>query len=900
MKRSENEEQKQSEETKETEHSSRFESVVYYFDIFYRVVKALVILLIVILLVAGSLGAGTAVGYFASLVHGSEIPEREEMMGQIQDYTRKSSMYYADDSLISDVRSDLLRTPISLDNVSDLLINAVVSTEDEYFFEHEGVVPKAVARALVQELSDSGATTGGSTLTQQLIKQQILSPEVTHERKANEILLAYHLENEIDKDQILEAYLNVSPFGRNNKGQNIAGAEEAAQGIFGVSASDVSLPQAAFIAGLPQRPIVFSPYTQYGEIKENHDLSISRQHEVLFRMFREGHITEAEYEEARAYDITQDFINQENIDYDDHSYVYDIALERSHELLTEKFMQDDEVTDEMLEENPELVNEYKERAEYAMANQGYKVYTTIDKEIHDTLERVTAEYKDQLGAPRYYTYEDDEGETHEVEVPINTAGAMIDNQTGRVIGFIGGVDYNVEQFNTAFKGNRSPGSVIKPLAVYGPALEENIITPATIVPDTYFEVPTWDGDVGDYVGHPVTNATRTTNEWMTARQAITVSQNIPASKIYMELKDDRTSEKYIRRMGIDETMMPSSEFDNPSTALGGLSKGMPPVDLISAFSTMGNNGVHVEPYIIERIEDSNGEAVYEHQSEETRVWGEDTNYLILDMLRGVHTEGTARGTMDSLPFQADWISKTGTTQDRKDIWYAASTPRISFGTWIGYGNDNFRLGDDFGIHPSRRNRNFWAELMSAVYEVNPDIFGIGEEYPRPSSVTSESVIQATGMKSGTVETPGGSTFNYSGSTHTEVFKESNVPGTTVFDFAIGATNEELAEFWSGRRPSDEPDEDEDDDSSNDESNDTNDSEEESEPEEQDEPEENDESDSEPEEEPEEESEPDPEPEPEPEEEEEEEEEPEPEPEPEEEPEDSDEGNDDSEESEDEE
>ncbi|MDZ7834869.1 MAG: transglycosylase domain-containing protein [Alkalibacterium sp.] len=341
------------------------------------------------------------------------------------------------------------------------MINAVVATEDEYFFDHEGVVPKAVARALVQELGDSGATTGGSTLTQQLIKQQILSPEVTHERKANEILLAYHLENEFDKDTILEAYMNVSPFGRNNKGQNIAGAEEAAQGIFGVSASDVSLPQAAFIAGLPQRPIVFSPYTQYGQIKENHDLSIARQHEVLFRMYREGYITDEEYEESRAYDITQDFINQEDMEYDDNSYVYDIALERSKELLIEKFMQDDEITDEMLEENPDLITEYNERADFAMKNQGYEVHTTINKEIHDTLERVTAEYKDQLGGPRYYTYEDDDGETHEVEVPINTAGAMIDNRTGAVIGFIGGADYNVEQYNTAFKSNRSPGSVIE-------------------------------------------------------------------------------------------------------------------------------------------------------------------------------------------------------------------------------------------------------------------------------------------------------------------------------------------------------------------------------------------------------------------------------------------------------
>ncbi|GEK91366.1 transglycosylase domain-containing protein [Alkalibacterium kapii] len=818
MKRSENKGQKQSEEKKQSNVSSRFQTFIHYFDIFYRVVKALVILLVVILLVVGSLGAGTAVGYFASLVHGSEVPKREEMISQIQDYTRKSNMYYADGSLISDIRSDLLRTPVSLDNVSDYVIHAIVSTEDEYFFEHEGVVPKAVARALVQELSDSGATTGGSTLTQQLIKQQILSPEVTHERKANEILLAYHLENEVDKDQILEAYLNVSPFGRNNKGQNIAGVEEAAQGIFGVSASDVSLPQAAFIAGLPQRPIVFSPYTQYGDLKESHDLSLARQDEVLFRMYREGYISEKEYEDAQAYDITQDFINKENIDYKDNSYVYDVAYLQSLDLLTQKFMDDEEVTDAMVEENPEIVNEYKDRAEYALKNQGYKVYTTIDKEIHNTLERVTSEYIDKLGGERSYTYTDDEGETHTVTRPINTSGAMIDNQTGRVLGFIGGRDYDYSQFNIAFDGDRQPGSVIKPLAVYGPALDENLITPATIIPDTPYTVPDWDPDIGDFVDKEIGNATRTTNEWMTARKAITISQNIPASKIWMELKEKHDPGAYIRRAGFGPEDILESDFDNASFALGGLSRGLAPVDLISAFSSMGNDGVHMEPYVIERIENSKGEVVHEYKSEESRVFSTEANYLLVDMLRDVHVQGTARGTMDNLPFEADWISKTGTTQDRSDIWYVAGTPKITFGTWIGYGTNEISLGDDFGIHPSRRNRNFWTELMSAVYEVKPDVFGVDEKFPKPDSVTRESVIKATGMKSGTVKTPGGGSFYYSGATHSENFKKDNVPGSTVYDFAIGASDEELAKFWGGRRPTSKPDN-EDESESNDSSND---------------------------------------------------------------------------------
>src|SRR5690625_340901 len=310
-------------DTEETNESSRFQSFLYYFDIFYRVVKSLIIIFVLILLIGGALGAGAGLGYFASLVHDTEIPEQEVMAEQINDYNEKSTMYYAGGEIISDLRADLLRTPVSLDEISPFLVEALVATEDEYFFDHEGVVPKAVARALIQDLTETGST-GGSTLTQQLIKQQIVGGEVSHERKANEILLAMRLENHMDKDEILEAYLNISPFGRNNKGQNIAGVEEAAQGIFGVPATDVTLPQAAFIAGLPQRPIVYSPYTQFGEIKENHNLSIERQREVLFRMYREGYITYEEYEDALAYDITQDFISREEADDEDgRSYIYD-------------------------------------------------------------------------------------------------------------------------------------------------------------------------------------------------------------------------------------------------------------------------------------------------------------------------------------------------------------------------------------------------------------------------------------------------------------------------------------------------------------------------------------------------------------------------------------------------
>ena len=307
----------------------------HYFDIFYRVLKGLFTFFLFLIMIIGALGGGTVIGYFASLVEDIPIPTEVEMRNQVNSYGIKSSMYYADNSLISDLRSDLLRSPIPLEQMSPLVLNAIIATEDENFYQHEGIVPKALIRAGLQEFTNASMVSGGSTLTQQLIKQQILSAEVTHERKAVEILYATHLENKFGKDQILESYMNISPFGRNNRGQNIAGIEEAAQGIFGVAASELTLPQATFLAGLPKSPISYSPYTQYGEVKEDLSAGLSRQREVLYSMYREGYITQKDYNSALEYDVTLDFLRREEEDDEERdprqSYLYDIVEKEAKE-----------------------------------------------------------------------------------------------------------------------------------------------------------------------------------------------------------------------------------------------------------------------------------------------------------------------------------------------------------------------------------------------------------------------------------------------------------------------------------------------------------------------------------------------------------------------------------------
>lgn len=822
----------------------------YYFDIFYRVMKGLIGVVILLLFVGGALAGGTVIGYFASLVEDTPTPTHAEMAAEIHNYNRKSTLYYADNRIISDVQSDLLRTPISIENVSPLIIQGVIATEDENFFVHEGIVPKALIRAGVQELSGAPTVTGGSTLTQQLVKQQILSAEVTHSRKAVEILYATHLENSFEKEEILEAYMNISPFGRNNLGQNIAGVEEAAQGIFGVSASEVNLPQAAYLAGLPQSPITFNPYNQYGEVKEDLSAGIYRQQEVLYSMYREGFIDSETHSEAYNYDIAADFIARESDDNRNphQSYAYDLVRDEARDILKVKLMQDDGladerisellnenrvVTEEMLEtdaelaetinNNYEIYNEYHTLAENELINGGYSVHSTIDAPLHNAINQRINDIQGSFGANK--TYEDANGEMQEAFVQV--ASTMIENETGRIMAFVGGRDYEISQHNNAFDTNRLSGSVLKPIFVFGPALAEEIITPATIIPDEAFEVP--DGNSTQ----PISNIGPTTNRWRDVRHWLTVSQNIPTSRLYMQMLEENINvAQYVRGLGIGSDTITDGDFSNPSSALGGFSRGPTATEIAGAYAAIGNGGVFNTPYVIERIEDANGEVIYQHEPDPTRVWSEEVNYLLYDILRDVTGSiGTARVLPNFTNLNMDLASKTGTSDSDKDVWYAGVTPNVSLTTWMGYGGVQLNLEFSDGWRPSHRNIRNWANIMNVAYDVRPEIIGLNETVQQPSGITSESVLTATGMKAGNVELPNDDTVRASGQTKTEIFASNNVPGTTTYDFAAGASDEELEDFWSDiissqRNSNDDDNDDEDSDEDENDSNDEDSSEEE--------------------------------------------------------------------------
>ena len=769
----------------------------FIFNIAYSVLKNIFVIAILALMLIGVFGGGIGLGYFASLTSNEEPLTKEQMSDAIGNLNLISSFYYYDGTKISDVNSDELRIVKPLSEISQYVKDGIIATEDSSFYQHNGIVPKALVRALMQEVvsSDSG-TSGGSTLTQQLIKQQILTSEVTFKRKANEILYALRLEKYFTKDQILEAYLNVSPFGRNHNGLNIAGIEEAAQGVFGVSAKDLSLPQAAYLVGMPQNPIAYTPYTNLATMKEDVSAGVERMKTVLFSMYRENKITKEQYEEALAYDITKDFLPPKEITSDRQSYLYQAVHREAVKVLMTKAAEKNKLTYDDISNDSELFNKYYDDAEKELSTGGYKVTSTIDKKVYDAMQEAMAKYGDDIG-PTYHTQyvDSNTGETKTQEEPPQNGAVMIENKTGRIISFVAGRDFEKNQVDHAFSTHRSPGSTIKPILVYAPAIENNLIYPASIVPDTKVSIAQGNGTYWQ----PTNYGNTVSNTFVTVRYALLLSLNNPVVKIYQYMLNKGLNPgEYLNRMGIRG--IGKDEYQNIALSIGGTRTGPTVREQTSAFTTLANQGEHHDSYMIEKIEDSRGNVIYQHQDKSERIFSDATSYLVTNMLIDIAASKILYDIKGNMGFSTDLAGKTGTSEYEQDNWFIAYTPTVTLGSWIGY--DNFynaqyaiTYSDGYGA-PTGRSQRQWTNLMRAAYEANPELIGQETKFTVPDSVYQDSVVSTTGTKSGTFKANNGSTYSVSGGMKTDWFKKDFPPMNPRYDFMVGATPEELSGFWN--------------------------------------------------------------------------------------------------------
>ena len=718
-------------------------------------------------LIGGMFGAGVAMGYGVALFDKAKVPQAEELVKQVKDIASISEITYSDGTTIASIEGDLLRTSVASGAISDNLKKAIIATEDEHFNEHKGVVPKAVIRATLGTFVGLGSSSGGSTLTQQVIKQQVVGDAPTLARKATEIVDALALERVMSKDEILTTYLNIAPFGRNHKGQNIAGAQQAAEGIFGVNASDLTIPQAAFIAGLPQSPISYSPYESDGSMKSDEDmaLGIKRAKDVLYNMYRTGALSQEDYDKYKDYDFKQDFLPSGSVNGSSRDYLYFATLAEATDRMYDYLVERDHVSAQELK-NESIQKAYHDLATKEIENGGYKITTTINKNVHAAMQNAVATYG--------YLLDDSTGQPE-------VGNVLMDNQTGAILGFVGGRNYQENQNNHAIDTKRSPASTTKPILAYGIAIDQGLMGSASILSNypTNFS----NGNPIMYVNSPGTGM-------MTLGEALNYSWNIPAYWTYRTLREKGVDVKgYMEKMGYE-----IPEYGIESLPMGG------GIDVTVAqhtngYQTLANNGVYHKKHMISKIESTTGQVIYEHKSQSVQVYSKATASIMQSLLREVISSRVTSSFQTDLASinpslaRADWIGKTGTTNEDENMWLMLSTPRLTLGGWLGH-DDNRPLAKGAGHY---RNANYMAHLVNAIQQAKPGIWG-NERFSLDPSVTKSQVLKSTGEKPGKV-TINGKEVTVSGSTVTSYWATKEGAPVTTYRFAIGGSDADYQNAW---------------------------------------------------------------------------------------------------------
>ncbi len=735
------------------------------FGIFLRTLKLLINSIVVLGFLIAIFGGGVGVGFVVSLFDKVEVPKTEELVEKVSEVSRISTVTYSDGSLVSEVNSDLLRIPVTSEEVSDYLKQAVIATEDETFETHNGVVPKAVLRAALGSIG-LGSSSGGSTLTQQLIKQQLVGDAPTFTRKANEIISALALERNMTKNEILTIYLNVSPFGRNNQGKNIAGVEAAARGIFGKTAKELSVPQAAYIAGLPQSPIVYSPYASDGTRKSDDDMiyGIERYQDVLYNMYRASFLTKEEYEAYKDYDIKQDFIAPAPITSDTKDYLYYEVMEEAQQVMFDYLVKRDAVSENDLK-NDDIKSSYEEMATQELSQGGYIIKSTVDKGIYSAMQSVVANYGSVLDNGNEY---------------VETGSVLIDNSTGAILGFIGGRNFATNQNNHAFDTQRSPASTIKPLLAYGIAIDQGLLGSASILSN----YPTNFSS-----GQPIMYGSSKGTGMMNLQTAIDMSVNIPAFWTYKMIQNAGVNAKdYMEKMNYHIPM-----YDIESVPLGGGVE-ISVLTNTNAYQTLANGGVYNKHYIVESITASDGTVVYQHEAAPVQVYSKATASIMNMLLRQVINSGytsTFKSRLSSLNPQAatsDFVGKTGTSNEVNDVWLMLSTPKVTLGTWVG-NDDNSEMYVWTGYY---NNSQYVAYLVDALYNVKSDMFS--GKFELDSSVISSNVVSSTGQRAGTVQV-NGRQVTIGGATTTSYWAKNGAP-VTNYNFMVGGTDSDKRQAWN--------------------------------------------------------------------------------------------------------
>ncbi|QHE52486.1 PBP1A family penicillin-binding protein [Pontibacillus sp. HMF3514] len=568
------------------------------------------IMAILVLGVIGAIGIGSLFIYY---VQGAPELNPDKLSSPIS-----AKFYDKDDNLFAELGAQK-RTKITQDQIPEVVEKAVIATEDSRFYDHMGIDFRRILAAVYANITEGYGAEGASTITQQVVKNAFLSQKKTLERKVQEQWLALKLEQKYSKDEILTMYLNKIYYAN-----DAYGIAKAADLYFNKKLSELTLPEAALLAGIPQRPAAYDPF-------DNPDLAQERKNIVLKLMVQHGKITEQEAAEAKKVKV-ESLVTKES---DSSNIPYDSFLEQAIKEVEQKLND---------------VNIYED---------GVKVYTTLDPKAQKRAEEL-------LGKNSPLPFPDKE---------FQTGLAVLDTKSGAIRAIGGGRNKDkvgaTLNYATQLKG-RQPGSTFKPIVDYGPAIEHLQWSTYHLLKDEPYKYKTpphkdvnnWDGD---YLGT------------MTMRRALALSRNVPAAKTLAEVGLKR-AQKFAEGLGINF----ESETMHESNAIGGASTGVTPLQLAASYSAFGNEGVYNEPYAVRRVEFQGSRSPVEFKNESHVAMKDYTAYMISDMLKDVVQWGT--GTRAKVP-GVPVAGKTGTTNNEHgtpDSWFTGYTTNYTISVWSGY------------------------------------------------------------------------------------------------------------------------------------------------------------------------------------------------------------------------
>ncbi len=608
-----------------------------------------------------------------------------------------STIYYEDDGgwkELQKVHGVENRTLVEYKDIPEHVWQALVSIEDQRFFEHKGVDWKSTGKAVFNMVTGTGGQRGGSTLTQQVIKNLTGENEATIKPKVTEIFRALRFAEEYSREEVITLYLNLVYFG-----DGAYGISAAADTYFGKEVGELTVAEGACIVGITQFPYQYDPSRGDWFREQNK----KRQLDVLYKMYEQKYIDEATYEAAKEEPLV--FV------WDDAYVPTDKAVEEVVENEYNSYIVE-QVFKDVVADLMEQKGYSKSIAEDLLYTGGYKIYSTIDPEVQSVVEKVYSNREN-------LNYTSAKGE------PLQSGMTVIDNRTGNIVAMAGRVGEKTGAFDWNYATNPRPcGSAIKPLAVYAPALEANAITAATVLDDYPVRLQMNESDElkawpkNSYTGY---------KGLISLREAIRVSTNTTAVRV-LEQIGPSTSYAFLTEKLSFSTLV-NDDLNSAALALGGFTYGVNTVEMAAAYSAFANNGVYTRPRTYVEVRDNNGNVVLENKQESWVALKESTVYTMNDLLKNVVRSGT--GT--EAAFSGMTIAgKTGTTSNNYDRYFVGYTPYYSAAVWIGY-DYNTRISASG--NPAAQ---LWKKVMSVVHETLPNAdFAIGNSGMKEITVCSQ-------------------------------------------------------------------------------------------------------------------------------------------------------------------